>query len=100
MTVDGVTITVDGNGGRQALYNEDGVVTITGGSVLTSIATQRPAVTNKADGTMTILDATIISSGAQGLINEGVLTLGSNDGAVNITPVIQGNHVWSDAWKA
>ena len=93
IVIDGVTITVDGNGNRQAFWNDRGVATIKGGSVLTSVAVDRPAVTNVAGGTMTILDATIESTGAQGLINGGTLTLGSNDTEVIDNPVIIGKTI-------
>ena len=78
-------------GGRQALYNNKGKATISGGAYLTSKSTQRAAVQNVAGGTMTILGGTIISTGFSGVVNAGVMTVGTKDGTINdSSPMIQG----------
>ena len=78
-------------GGRQALYNNKGVATITGSSYLTSDATERGAVQNLTGGTLNILGGTIISTGLIGVVNEGTLTIGVKDGNVDGNyPVLQG----------
>lgn len=91
ITISGVNVRVYGTGNRQAFYNEKGVATINGGSVLTSISNARPAVTNLSGGTMTITDATIISTAYSGLKNEGTLVIGNESDAVNnANPSIKG----------
>ncbi len=89
LTINGTRIDV--TGGRQALYNNNGIVTITGNAHLESVATERAAVSNLEDGTMTILSGTIISTGSDGIANEGDLIIGTEDGSVNTSsPSIRG----------
>ena len=91
ITIDNVNVSVYGTGNRQAFYNKEGTSIIKGGSVLTSISTARAAVSNISNGKMTILDATIISTGAAGVSNEAILTIGSSDEVISTTsPTIRG----------
>lgn len=90
MVIDAVNVSVVGTGNRQALYNDKGTATIKGGSVLTSVSTERAAVQNVSRGTITVLDAYIRSTGYHGLYNQGTLTLGASDGQVEVTPEIVG----------
>lgn len=77
-------------GGRQALYNNAGIATISGGSYLISGATERATVQNVTGGTMTILDATIISTGSYAVNNASTLTIGTKDGNLSTTtPLFQ-----------
>ena len=77
-------------GGRQALYNNKGVATISGNAYLTSSATERAAVQNVSGGTMTITGGTIISTGSYAVNNASTLTLGVKDGNINnSSPVLQ-----------
>ena len=91
-------------GTRQALYNENGTVEITGTAYLSSTATGAPTpgahatlgratVQNLQNGTITITGGTIIGINQQAISNEGKLTLGTQiDGIVNSSsPTIQGN---------
>ncbi len=93
ITLDNVTVEVQSGGNRQALYNERGTATLTGGSVLRSVATGRCAVTNRySNSTMYVIDATIESTGNCGLNNEGTLVIGTQGGTPSKTnPTIRGN---------
>lgn len=90
------TIVIDGasiimTGGRQALYNDKGIATITGNSYLSATTSARAAVQNQASGRMTITGGTIVSTGFYALNNAGTLTVGEKDGTVSSTsPVFQG----------
>lgn len=78
-------------GGRQAVYNNKGTATISGGAYLTSTTNQRATVQNVSGGTMTILGGTIISKGFSGVVNAGTMTIGTKDGEINdSSPLIQG----------
>ena len=89
ITLNGVNVNV--TGGRQALYNNSGTATITGGSYLSSVSNQRAAVQNVTKGTLNVLNATIISTGFSGLVNDGTLTIGIKDGNMDANyPDIQG----------
>ena len=94
ITLDGVNVYVYGTGNRQALYNDGGIATITGGSHLESRSTERVAVHNKGNNAvMRVIDATIISTGHSGLKNDGgTLYIGNDqDGTVNNTnPYVRG----------
>lgn len=91
ITIDNVNVSVYGTGNRQAFYNKEGTAIIKGGSVLTSIATARAAVSNVSNGKMTIIDATIISTGSTGLVNEATLTIGTSDETISTSnPTIRG----------
>ena len=72
-------------GGRQALYNDKGIATITGNAYLSSSATARAAVQNVSRGTMTITGGTIVSTGSNALNNAGTLTIGTEGGELSIT---------------
>jgi len=98
LIVDGVTIKATGE--KQAIYNlENGIVTITGNSYISSTATGNPqgstmgrgTVQNLTNGTMNIISGTIIATKKQAISNEGTLNIGTKDGnIINITPTIQG----------
>lgn len=81
ITFDGGRVIV--TGGRQALYNNKGVATITGNSYLSSSASERAAVQNLSGGTLTITGGTIISTGSNGVNNAGNMTIGVKDNTVN-----------------
>lgn len=85
-------LTVIATGTRQALYNEYGTTIITGNSFLSNTTNERPAVQNKTNGTLTIISATIESSGASAVGSDsGTLTIGDKDGNISTTsPVIKG----------
>ena len=84
--------TINGNGGRQALYIESGATAeISGTAYLSSSAPERAAVHNLAGGHLTILGGTIISTSQQAVKNEGSLVLGLQDGTANEnSPILQG----------
>ena len=85
-------ITIQANGGRQAIYNYGGNVTISDGAVITGSAPARAVIQNKNDGTMVITGGTITSTTLYAVYNEGgSLTIGTADGNIDATtPVIQG----------
>ena len=81
---------VTATGTRQAIYNDGGTLTISGGT-LTSVTNERATVQNQASSTLTITGGTIISSKQQGVQNSGVLNIGIKDGNISTTaPVIIG----------
>lgn len=78
-------------GGRQALYNNKGTATISGSAYLSATTDVRAAVQNLAGGTLYILGGTIVSTGFHGVLNAGVMTIGTKDGAIDYNaPLIQG----------
>lgn len=81
-------------GQRQALYNDKGYAEITGTAYLSSSITatgERGTVQNQASGTMLITGGTIVSTTNQALYNQGLLTIGIEDGDINTTsPVFRG----------
>ena len=90
LTIKNSTLTATGL--RQAVYNDDGILTITGNSVLTASAPERATVQNHTSKSkIYLLDCTIISSAFSAVLNEtGTITLGTKDGNILSTPVIQG----------
>ncbi len=77
-------------GGRQALYNNKGIATITNNSYLKSSTTERAAVQNQSGGTLTIKNGTIISTGFNAINNAGIMSLGIKNDDINYFPMIQG----------
>ena len=77
---------------RQAIYNDGGHVEISGNAYLSAITSERAAVQNLSNGTMTILGGTIISENQNGVLNDsGTLVIGAEDGEVDSgTPMIRG----------
>ena len=65
-------------GKKQALHNDGGTVEITGTAYLSSVAPERPGVTNLNNATMTISGGTIESTKQQAVVNEGLLTISGN----------------------
>ena len=87
------TMNVEVSGGKQALFNEGGIATITGDSYLSSTSNQRGAVQNTSGGTLNVESGTIISTRHNGLVNQATLTVGVSDGNVtNDSPVIIGRY--------
>ena len=70
-------------GGRQALYNNNGVAYINGSVYLSSSASQRATVQNQKDGKMYITGGIIVSTGMYAVNNLGTLTIGTKDGTAN-----------------
>ena len=79
----------------QAVYNNGGIVTISGTTYLennsqTGTANGRAALHNNA-GTINILGGTIISNNNSAVKNSGTMTIGTNDDPIdNTNPVMQG----------
>ncbi|MBQ3468528.1 MAG: InlB B-repeat-containing protein [Bacilli bacterium] len=79
----------------QAVYNEGGTVTVSGDAELRNVSQSgsssgRAALTN-ASGTVNILGGTFISTNNAGVSNKGTMTIGTNDGSIDITsPMLQG----------
>ena len=92
LLVSGGNFIMEAPGGKQALFNDGGVLKISGNPYMYSISTQRPTVHNKPGGTLEITGGTIISTGHSGVGNEGTLTIGTEDGTSNkSSPMIQGS---------
>ena len=95
LIVSGGSIYMDATGGKQAIYNDGGVVEISGTAYIQSNSrdnqnNKRAAVHNKA-GTMRILGGTIVSPSYIGLKNEANMVIGVKEGSYDISsPVIQG----------
>lgn len=80
-----------GTTGRQAIYNDGGIVEISGGSYLTSNSTTRAVIQNQASGKLYINGGTIISTAFYGIENRGNMEIGIKDGIIDKTnPLIQG----------
>ena len=76
---------------KQAIYNDGGTITISGGH-LSNVAGDRAAVHNLNNGTMTILGGTIVSENYHGVYNvSGTLVIGADDEEISTTtPDISG----------
>ena len=95
LTISGGKVMMTAEGGKQALYNDKGIVEITGAAYLFSASKQasnlRATVQNQPGGTMTITGGTIVSKNYQAVNNFGTLTIGTKDGnADRTTPLLQG----------
>lgn len=89
ITINGAKVIV--TGGRQALYNNNGIATIKGASYLSSVSTIRAAVQNLASGTLTIAGGTIISTGSNAVNNAGTMIIGVKDNDIDETdPIMKG----------
>lgn len=94
----GGRIEMTANGGKQALYNDKGIVNISGTSYLYSVGNIRAAVQNVAGGTMSITGGTIIATNFSGLVNDGTMTIGTQDSDVNVNSlIIQGTNFGIDS---
>lgn len=79
-------------GGRQAIYNNGGIVEISDEAYLCSESKTRPTITNLNAGNLKLIGGTIISSQYWGVDNAGNMTIGIKDGNVDRnSPIIQGN---------
>ena len=91
LTINNVQVSMTGAGGKQALYNDKGIVEIKGNSIFTSVSTIRATVQNLAGGTLRVNGGTIISTGHQGINNAGTMSIGTKDGNVDYDSImIQG----------
>ena len=77
-------------GTRQAIYNNNGTVTISGDTYLSSTATARATVQNLTNGTVYIQGGTIISTGSDAVQNAGNMTIGIKDDNISDYPYIRG----------
>ena len=76
---------------RQAIYNNNGKVTISGAPYLEASAPERGTIQNLVNGTITILGGTIVSKNQEAVSNAGTLIIGTKDGNIDInTPVLVG----------
>ena len=86
-------------GTKQAIYNDKGYVEISGTAYLSSMAYGKPTTTvmdrgtiqNLPDSTLIISGGTIVGLKNQAVSNQGTMTIGTEDGNVNVnTPVFIG----------
>ena len=86
-------------GTRQAIYNNGGIVEISGSAYLegnssgapTTSSMERGTIQNLVGGRVTITGGTIIAKKQQAISNEGTLTIGVDDNSISTTsPVIRG----------
>lgn len=84
--------TITATGSKQAIYNDGGTLEISGTATLTNKASDRAAVHNLNNGTMTITGGTIVSNRFIGVYNaSGTLTIGDKDGSISSSsPSIRG----------
>ena len=84
ITISGGKVMMTATNGKQALYNDQGVVLITGSAYLSSVSglgnNKRATVQNLASGTLTITGGTIEAFNYQGVNNAGTMTIGTQDG--------------------
>ena len=80
-------------GKRQALYNNGGIVEISGNTYLSNTTNERAAVQNLNAGVMKITGGTIKAASYSGVKNDdGTLVIGDKDGVIDkTTPIIQGS---------
>ncbi|MBR0427267.1 MAG: InlB B-repeat-containing protein [Clostridia bacterium] len=94
ITISGGRILMTATGGKQALYNDQGTVVITGTAYLSSASSngnnKRATVQNLASSTLTISGGSIVSQSFIGVNNAGTMTIGTEDGTSDKTsPIIQ-----------
>ena len=101
MNINGGTLNISGGVVKasntykgQAVYNNGGTTTISGDAYLENVSANnsngRAAVHNNS-GTVNILGGTIVSKASSAVKNSGTMTIGINDGTIDITsPVLQG----------
>ena len=80
-------------GSKQAVYNDGGIVVISGNAYLSATSLNRAALHNRASGDITILGGTIESKGYAGIRNESSshsLVIGEQGNGIGATPVIRG----------
>ena len=93
LKINGATVMMTASGGKQALYNNGGILEITGDAYISSASTLRGTVHNKlTTGSLTIKGGTIVATGTQSaVVNEGTMTIGTEGGGVDTTtPIMQG----------
>ena len=90
LTVIGATLKATGK--RQAIYNNGGTIEISGNSEIESATDERATIRNLNNGTITIVDGTVIAKASYAIYNEkGTLNIGVKDDVYNkATPQIQG----------
>ena len=89
VTINGITI--EAIGARQALYVEKGTANIIGGATLSSAAADRAAIQTLANGTINLIDGTIISTSQNAVENAGTINIGTSGGGIETsTPTIIG----------
>ena len=89
---------ISATGLRQAIYNDGGQLEISGTAYLSSTTSERATIQNRKNetsniaGTTLITGGTIVSTNFAAVFNdEGLLTIGIEDGNVDITtPILQG----------
>lgn len=78
-------------GTKQAIYNNNGIVEITGNAYLSATTEIRATVQNLELGKLTITGGTIISINQQAVNNAGTMTIGTKDGNIDTNlPLLQG----------
>lgn len=84
---------INATGSKQGIYNNGGILEISGNAIITNTSSSRAAVHNLGGGTLTVTGGTIIANAYYGIRNESTMTIGSKDGVVNkISPLIQGTY--------
>ena len=105
LIISGGKVLMTNTGGKQAIYNDKGSLTITGSAYISSESrlpsrNARGAVQNQAGGTLNITGGTIVSPAYIAVDNRGDMTIGNKDGTSdNNSPVIQGGTYGIDASK-
>ena len=82
---------IEATGTRQAVWNDGGVVVISGDAYLKAVSSQR-ATLHSLGGSVTIEGGTIIATNQEAVkIEAGTLTIGVQDGTIDrTTPIMQG----------
>lgn len=88
MNINNVHVEMNATGGKQAVYNNKGTVTIDGDSYIFSKGSQRAAVQNVSGGTLNIKSATIIATFNSAVNNAGTMTIGTKDNDPDVTSVV------------
>ncbi|MBR3134266.1 MAG: InlB B-repeat-containing protein [Clostridia bacterium] len=93
LIMDGGSIIVRGTGSRQAIYNNGGILEISGTAYLYSESNNRAVIQNQnvAGNSLKITGGTIVSTGYSGVNNQGTMVIGTKDGTYDgNSPTIQG----------
>lgn len=77
-------------GDRQAVYNDVGVITISGDAYLENTGSARAALQNQANSTITITGGTIISRSTNAIQNASSLTIGTKNDNPDSNILIRG----------
>ena len=81
-------------GNRQAIYNDGGIVNISGDAYLKSVTDQRATVQSLTGSTLNITGGTIISDKLNAIQDSGTMTIGIKDGNIDNDMILIRGFKW------